>query len=223
MIPILTTIQILTNKGAAMADNQREVRFNATAPIELRAADGDAGEIRVEGYAAVFEEVTEIGPQSGWGWREKIAPGAFTTTLERGDDVSFLINHRDLPLARTSSGTLTLTQDARGLKVESVLDGSDPDVQRILPKMKRGDLTKMSFAFRAKVEKWDESGDVPERTLIELDLFDVSIVTDPAYEGTEIGLRSREAAQKMSDATGVESIEIRKRKMKMRLRLAGAT
>jgi len=192
-----------------MSDQKREVRFNASAPIELRAADDD--QVAVAGYAAVFNEEADI---AGF-FREVIAPGAFRAALDRGDDVSFLINHRDLPLARTSSGTLTLVEDERGLKVETELDGADPDVKRILPKMKRGDLSKMSFAFRATIDEWDDTGETPLRTIKEVELYDVSIVTDPAYEGTEIGLRSLSAA-----IAGQAGNMIRR--MKMRLRLAGA-
>lgn len=199
-----------------MSDNKREVRFAATAPIELRADEGDGGDVKVGGYAAIFGEETEIAPHASWGWREVIAEGAFSEALKRGDDVVFLINHEGLPLARTSSGTLTLSEDERGLKIETELDPEDPDVGRILPKMKRGDLSKMSFAFRATVEEWDESGDRPIRTIKEVELFDVAIVTEPAYEGTDIGLRSKEAA---ASSGGVKNSD---RRRKMRLRLAVA-
>jgi HK97 family phage prohead protease len=194
-----------------MSDPNREVRYSAVVPVELRAAEGD--QHTVTGYAAVFGEETEIGPVPGWGWGEVIERGAFSEALQRGDDVSFLINHAGLPLARTSSGTLTLTEDQRGLRIDTVLDGSDPDVQRILPKMQRGDLSKMSFAFRAEKEEWDETGDHPVRTIKSVELFDVSIVTDPAYEGTDIALRSKEAA------LGVGA-DFHRSKMQRRMRLS---
>lgn len=165
--------------------NEREVRGGI--PAEIRAADDG---IRVSGYAAVFNQVAEIG---GY-FREKIAPGAFKDAIGR-DDVVFLINHEGLPLARTRSGTLTLTEDDHGLKIDAVLDPEDPDVARIRGKMKRGDLDKMSFAFMPETQEWDESGDLPLRTIKRASLYDVSIVTTPAYQGTEIGLRSLEAAR----------------------------
>ncbi len=154
-------------------------------PVEVRA---EADVITVEGYAAVFNQPTDIG---GY-FREQIAPGAFTDAIGR-DDVVFLINHDGLPLARTRSGTLELSQDDHGLKMRSVLDPEDPDVRAIAGKMKRGDLDKMSFAFYPEVEEWDETGDVPLRTIRSAALYDVSIVTTPAYDGTEIGLRSLKA------------------------------
>ncbi|WP_047145279.1 HK97 family phage prohead protease [Aquamicrobium sp. LC103] len=161
---------------------QREIRGGL--PAEIRADDSS---VKVTGYAAVFNQEADIG---GY-FREIIHPGAFRAAIGR-DDVSFLINHAGLPLARTRSGTLILAEDDHGLRIESALDNSDPDVARIVPKMKRGDLDKMSFAFRATRQEWDETSEIPIRHVYELDLFDVSIVTDPAYDGTEIGLRSLE-------------------------------
>ncbi|HSH41151.1 MAG TPA: HK97 family phage prohead protease, partial [Arenicellales bacterium] len=83
-----------------------------------------------------------------------------------------------------------------GLRMETTLDPEDPDVKSIVGKMKRGDLDKMSFAFLPTVQEWDDSGDVPLRTIQEAQLFDVSIVTNPAYDGTDIGLRSLEEHRK---------------------------
>ena len=154
---------------------------------EIRA---DADGIKVEGYAAVFGEETDIGGM----FREVIERGAFTDAIGR-DDVVFLVNHDGLPLARTRSGTLKLTEDERGLKIETTLDPDDPDVKSIAGKMKRGDLDKMSFAFYPDVQEWDESGDIPLRTIKRASLYDVSIVTTPAYSGTEIALRSLEASR----------------------------
>jgi HK97 family phage prohead protease len=183
---------------------QHEIR--AGQPAEMR-ADGAAP--RVAGYAAVFNEIADIGGM----FRERIAPGAFRNAIGR-DDVVFLVNHDGLPLARTRSGTLKLTEDDRGLLVESDLDGEDPDVRAILPKMRRGDLDKMSFAFRATVEEWDESGDMPLRTIKEVRLYDVSIVTEPAYSGTEIGLRGRE---QFRAASGASAGQLARARMKTRL------
>lgn len=169
---------------ATMAE--REIRAIAQ-PLEVREDEDQA--IRVSGYAAVFGEETNIAGM----FTEVIERGAFTNALERQDDVVFLINHDGLPLARTRSGTLRLTQDERGLFMETELDGSDPDVRSIVPKMKRGDLDKMSFAFIPTRQEWDDSGDMPKRMIQDLQLHDVAIVTTPAYDGTEIGLRSLEA------------------------------
>lgn len=172
-------------------------------PVEVRADDDG---LTVEGYAAVFDQETDIGGM----FREKIARGAFAEAIGR-DDVVFLINHDGLPLARTRSGTLALEEDDHGLKMRSVLDPSDPDVARIAGKMKRGDLDKMSFAFWADRQEWDESGDIPVRTIQQASLHDVSIVTTPAYDGTEIGLRSLEASRKEAKQRNFSAARLRLR------------
>lgn len=187
---------------------EREVRGGIAA--EIRAEDDG---IRVAGYAAIFNEEADIG---GW-FRERIAPGAFRDAIGR-DDVVFVINHEGLPLARTRSGTLTLREDDRGLWMETILDPADPDVNSIVPKMKRGDLDKMSFAFISEVEEWDETGETPLRTVKQVRLFDVSIVTTPAYAGTSIGLRGLEAHRKHRNFSAAAL----RHRMKMNLRLRGA-
>lgn len=161
---------------------EREIRGGVPAEIRVE-ADG----IKVSGYAAVFNQETDIGGM----FREVIAPGAFSDAIGR-DDVVFLINHDGLPLARTRSQTLTLVQDNHGLRMETMLDPEDPDVRSIVGKMKRGDLDKMSFAFWPEKQEWDDTQEPPLRRITQARLYDVSIVTTPAYEGTEIGLRSLE-------------------------------
>ena len=167
-----------------------EIRLGV--PFEIR--ETEDGGIKVSGYAAVFGERADIG---GW-FTEEIAPGAFTDAIGR-DDVVFLVNHDGLPLARTRSGTLTLEEDKRGLRMETELDGDDPDVRSIVGKMKRGDLDKMSFAFIALRQEWDETQDPAHRTILEAELRDVSIVTFPAYEGTDIGLRADAGRQALKN------------------------
>lgn len=194
-----------------MTDKTAERRFGTK--IELRAAEG-AETVGVSGYAAVFGAPTMIGDF----FEEVIAPGAFSEALKRGDDTVFLIDHEGLPLARTTSGTLKLTEDDRGLKVETDLATDDPDVMRVVPKMRRGDLSKMSFAFRATREEWDETGDIPRRTIFEVELVDVAVVTFPAYPTTEIGLRRLEEARSTTSTTAAKEIAAA---MHRRARLSG--
>jgi uncharacterized protein len=198
------------------AEQTDEAKFETRGgvPAEIRADDD--GTIKVSGYAAVFNEEADI---AGF-FREKILPGAFRDAIKR-DDVPFLIEHRDLPLARTGSGTLKLIEDDRGLKIETTLDGTDPDVQRIVPKMKRGDLAKMSFAFsmRNGVQKWDDTQEPPLRTIEKVGaIYDVSIVTTPAYEGTEIGLRSLEKHREQSRKE--ENFHAARKRIRMKMDLA---
>lgn len=186
---------------------KREIRGGI--PAEIRADDDG---IKVSGYAAVFNEAADIGGM----FREIIAPEAFTAAIER-DDVVFLINHEGLPLARTRAGTLSLTQDEKGLRMETRLDPQDPDVARIVGKMKRGDLDKMSFAFLPTRQEWDDNTDPPTRTITEAQLFDVSIVTTPAYDGTEIGLRS---LQRHREEVKRENYKAANKRIRMKLNLA---
>lgn len=166
---------------------------------EFRAeADGDV--IRVSGYAAIFDAEADIG-----GFREVIRPGAFADVL--GDDVRFLINHDGLPLARTTSGTLKIEEDERGLKIEAELSGKSTQARDLADAMERGDLSQMSFAFtmRGGREAWEDVDDESPLRIIERfgGLHDVSPVTYPAYADTEIALRS------LKDARGGNALIIK--------------
>jgi len=167
-----------------------DIETRAGPPVEVRAADD--GTVVVEGYAAVFNHPTNMGDV----FNEIIAPGAFRSALARRDDVEFLINHGGLPIARSTAGNLTLTEDSHGLHMRAVLDSTDPDVQRIIPKMRSKMLDQMSFAFRALDQEWDTPVDgMDTRTIKDVMLFDVSVVNRGAYPQTEIALRSREEAK----------------------------
>jgi HK97 family phage prohead protease len=150
-----------------------------SAPLEVR-ADGQT----VAGYAAVFNSETDIGGM----FREKIAPGAFKPSLN--GDVRALWNHDSSNvIGRTKAGTLRLAEDNKGLAVE--IDLPDTQVGRDLREnMRLGNVDGMSFGFRVTKQQWDETGDIPVRTIEEVELFEVSAVTFPAYEATEIALRS---------------------------------
>lgn len=162
-------------------------------PVEVRE---DSGSVIVEGYAAVFDQPTNIGDV----FTEVVARGAFKNALARGDDTEFLINHGGLPLARSTAGNLTMTEDDHGLKIRAVLDPSDPDVQRIIPKMRAKMLDQMSFAFQATGQRWDTPADgMDVRTITDVVLYDVSIVNRGAYPQTSIALRSRDEARKQAE------------------------
>lgn len=160
--------------------SQRNNRNIAYSNLELRAAgEGNT----VVGYAAVWDSPSEPMP-----FTEFVKRGAFSKTLNDGADVRLLIDHEGIPLARSKSGTLRLEEDSRGLKVEADLDPANPDAARIISAMKRGDISQMSFAFRTVKDWWNNDRTV--RELREVQLFDVSIVTFPAYEETVAELRS---------------------------------
>ena len=141
---------------------------------------------RIEGYAAVFNVVSDAG---GW-FREQVSPGAFAGAIRR-DDVRALYNHNpDFVLGRNRAGTLTLSEDEHGLFVR--IDPPDTQYARdLLTSMTRGDTNQMSFAFSPIKQEWDESDpDMPLRTIKEVRLYDVSVVTYPFYEATDAAVRS---------------------------------
>ncbi len=159
----------------------RSVSFDQ---IEFRAS-GDSSH-KVAGYAALFDSPTTIRDWMG-DFQETIKPGAFTKTLKDGADVRFLINHDGLPLARTKSGTLKLSEDSKGLHMEAELDHRNSLASDLANSIERGDLDQMSFAFEPVRQAWTK--DYTERDIIEAKLFDVSAVTYPAYSDTSIDLR----------------------------------
>lgn len=138
------------------------------------------------GYAAVFERLANIG---GY-FKEQIAPGAFTEAI--GGDIRALVDHDPgRVVGRTKSGTLRLSEDGVGLRVEiDVPDTTDGNDLWVL--VERGDISGMSFGFRVTKELWDETGEIPVRTIQALELMEVSAVAWPAYDDTTIGVRSLE-------------------------------
>ena len=137
------------------------------------------------GYASV----TEVPYDMGF-YDETVARGAFKKTLSEKPDTQLLINHGGLPLARTLSGTLQLSEDDVGLRMEADLDDGDPDVQSLARKMSRGDINQCSFSFRANRQKWNE--DYSARRILECDIHrgDVSVVNMGASPMTSASMRS---------------------------------
>jgi len=161
-----------------------EARVIAYSNLECRMTENAGGGNSLVGYAAVWDSPSEPLP-----YTEFVRRGAFSKTINDGADVRLLIDHTGVPLARTKSGTLNLEEDERGLLVEADLDPLNPDAARVISAMRRGDMSQMSFAFRAVKDSWNEDRSV--RELREVKLFDVSIVTFPAYENTVAEVRGR--------------------------------
>jgi HK97 family phage prohead protease len=161
-----------------------ERRDFAAEDVEIR--ETSDGGLRFEGYASVTETPYMVG-----GFEETFARGAFKRCLGEKPDVVLLVNHAGLPLARTRSGTMTLTENVRGLKVDADLDPTDPDVQALLPKMRRGDLTEMSFAFRATQDEWSERDTKRVVRAATIHKGDVSMVTHGANTATDAAVSMR--------------------------------
>lgn len=175
---------------ATPVDERRTIAYSN---LEVRAENDGKTLI---GYAAVWDSPSEF-----MGFTEFVKRGAFTKTLNDGADVRLLIDHDGVPLARTKSGTMALEEDERGLRVEAELDPMNPDAARIMSAMKRGDLSQMSFAFRTIKDNWNSDRTV--RELREVQLFDVSVVTFPAYEQTVAELRRKQETATVQTTSGV--------------------
>jgi HK97 family phage prohead protease len=182
--------------------DETETRRVAFSNMEVRASQDGT---KLIGYAAVFDSPSEPLP-----FTEFVRRGAFTKTLNDGADVRLLIDHEGVPLARTKSGTLVLTEDDRGLLVESDLDPSNPDAARLISALRRGDISQMSFAFRTVKDNW--SDDRRTRELREVQLFDVSVVTFPAYEKTVAELRAK---QDVATIIATNTLSLRKRQIEI--------
>ena len=169
----------------SLFDASSDIERRSFPVVELRAQTTDAGP-RILGYAAPFGVLSEnLG-----GFREMVKAGAFTNTL-KANDVRALWQHDPLyVLGRLNNNTLALKEDERGLWFEA----TPPDTQwarDALVSIQRGDVSQMSFAFNAVNEEWTATSEGLVRTLIEVQLFDVSPVTFPAYPQTSAQVRSR--------------------------------
>lgn len=165
--------------------------------FEVRAKEDDKGKY-IEGYPIVFEEKTDI---CGL-WEETIQRGALDGANLK--DVRFLVNHdtNKIPLARSrnnnENSTMQLKVDERGLHIRVNLDvENNVEARALYSAVNRGDLTGMSFLFDVKKETWEEErSNYPKRHIEKLDtVYEVSAVTFPAYEGTEIYARNKEALE----------------------------
>lgn len=151
--------------------------------VEVRAAEDEG--MTVEGYAAVFDSVTDLGYM-----KEVIDRGAFDNADM--SDIVMKYNHEDsfLPMARTRGGSLQFNIDDHGLKIRAKLPDTTTN-KDIFTLIKEGILSKMSFAFTVANEEYDYETDT--RKILAFDkIYDVSVVDVPAYETTEIYARSKE-------------------------------
>ena len=162
-----------------MVSKDREYRA-----FEMRAAA--AGDMTVEGYAAVFNDPTVLYSDGGVDYKEVIDRNAFTGSLMK--DVVMNYNHQGKPVARTKNGTLELFIDDKGLRIKANLSGTE-EGRRLYEEIKGGYIDKMSFAFTVSEDSYDR--DTHTRRILGFQrLFDVAAVDVPAYDATSISARS---------------------------------
>ena len=144
----------------------------------------------IEGYFSVFNQPYEVFP----GWIEEIAPGAFARTLREGKDVKVLWNHNsDIVLGSTQNHTATLREDDIGLFGSDEINEEDQDAKNGYARVSRRDVRGCSFGFdiREMEESWDDDGTYHTR-ITDVELYEVSPCTFPAYSQTSISARNRE-------------------------------
>lgn len=178
--------------GLAQAGGPPERRTFRISEFRVEGAEGDA--LKIVGYGAVFNQDTIIQTSRGK-FKERISPGAFKNAIQVSDTRALFNHNPDYVVGRTKSGTLTLQEDAYGLKYEA----TPPDTQwarDLMTSMKRGDIDQSSFGFRVAPggEHWHKEDGMDVRTITEVGyLYDVSPVTYAQYENTEAAVRSYEA------------------------------
>ena len=154
---------------------------------ECRAEASDNGR-RIRGYAIRFNSLSEdLG-----GFKEYIAPEAVDRTLSEGLDVRALVDHDSgKVLGRTRAGTLSLRKDSKGLRIEIEPDPEISYASDIMRSVARGDVSGMSFGFRALGDEWNYESKMPIRTITDMRISEVSIVTFPAYQATDVSVAQR--------------------------------
>ena len=167
-----------------MNRERRQMRSVSSA-FQTREEDGD---LFIEGYFSVFHTDYELWPQA----TESVAPGAFADTL--GEDIRALVDHESrLVLGRNKAGTLELREDSHGLWGRVKINRSDSDAMNLYERVRRGDVDQCSFGFDILSEdtEYREDGSV-HWTIRKVKLYEVSVVTFPAYEETSVSARRRD-------------------------------
>lgn len=166
-----------------------ERRFLPVTDLEIRSGDEESRENpKIEGYAAVFNSISEVMSDRMGAFREVIKPGAFKNTLNH--DVRALYNHDpNFVLGRTKSNTLRLSEDEKGLRFS--IDVPDTTwAKDLMVSIRRGDVNQCSFGFKKLDDEWTDTKEGRLRELRDLEIFDISCVTYPAYPQTQANIRS---------------------------------
>lgn len=146
------------------------------------------GDMYISGYFSIFNSPYEIWTNV----KEVISPGAFSNTLN--EDVRCLVDHdTKVVLGRTKSGTLKLNQDDKGLWGEVHINPNDQEAVNVYERVKRGDIDQCSFGFDILDEEFISDGaDGGKWVIKDVKLYEVSIVTFPAYEETYVNARKKD-------------------------------
>ena len=166
-----------------------------TVQCEIR----QAGDSVVEGLAALFNTVADIGGQ----FYEQITPRAFRKTLKESDQVALWNHNSDLVLGRKSAGTLDLEEDERGLAFSLHMSPEITAQRDAWLHVQRGDVKGASFGFEVLEEDWDRK--TKTRTIKQVRLHEISLTAFPAYAETEATARSIMEARGIDFESNTES------------------
>lgn len=184
---------------------RKDREFRRFANFELR-SEGDQ-EMRVEGYAATFDEPTVLYEYDGVQYKEVIARGAFDGADM--SDVIFNYNHAGRVYARTRNKTLGLEVDLKGLKINARLDGTQ-EGRNLYEEIDGKYIDRMSFAFTVAADSYDR--DTHTRTILKVKkVYDVAAVDIPAYDTTSISARSFFEAAAEEERKAADAAELRKK------------
>nr|DAG44326.1 MAG TPA: prohead serine protease [Caudoviricetes sp.] len=165
----------------------REKRQMRGVPGSFKTRAEESGDMFISGYFAVFGSEYELWP----GASESVDPHAFDEALD--DDIRCLINHDTrLVLGRNVAGTLQLRVEEKGLWGEVKINPNDQDAVNVYERVKRGDVNQCSFGFDIVAEEFEDRGDSVHWTIKAVKLYEVSVVTFPAYEETGVEARKRQ-------------------------------
>lgn len=165
----------------------REKRQMRGVPGSFKTRAEESGDMFISGYFAVFGSEYELWP----GASESVDPHAFDEALD--DDIRCLINHDTrLVLGRNIAGTLQLRVEEKGLWGEVKINPNDQDAVNVYERVKRGDVNQCSFGFDIVAEEFEDRGDSVHWTIKAVKLYEVSVVTFPAYEETGVEARKRQ-------------------------------
>lgn len=176
------------NKVKPPERDDRQLRSVST---QFETREEDNGTMHISGYFAVFNSDYEIGP----GMSESIAPGAFSKTL--GGDIRALTNHDSTRvLGRNKAGTAEFREDSHGLWADILINPNDSDATNTWQRVHRRDVDQCSIGFNIISEETEfrDDGSV-HWTIREVELFEVSVCTFPAYKETSIAAREAQRDQ----------------------------
>jgi HK97 family phage prohead protease len=184
--------KIMSKIGSGREYRRMEIRVKETEPEE--GTEEARTNYKVEGYACTFNEPYELWSFNGYTVREQVDPQAFAECDM--SDVIMQYDHQGRVFARNSNGTLELKADDHGLHMEADLGGTETGRQ-LHEEIKGGYTTKMSFGFTVDEDKREITENAADgtvdvlRTITKIrKLYDVSAVSLPANDGTEISARS---------------------------------